>query len=329
MNVYYYSIYKPFIKEFIALKRSLGYKYNNIEYAFTKFDQLVLAREELNIGLSKELCEQWCIRRPNESDKTWYNRIQIIRAFSSFLITLNYSSFLPVLPKIKNVYTPYIYTKEEVESLFIACDNLETKSTCYNSMVIILPCLLRLLYGCGLRLGEALSLSCNDVDLQEQYVVVRNTKNGTDRLIPFSTSLTEVISDYMNHRKDFPFRRNTNLLFVHPNGDSCDNHRVYNWFRKILFKAGIPHKGKHQGPHLHHLRHTFGVHSLAKMAEDGIDLYYSLPILSTYLGHRSIASTNEYVRLTSEMYPSILTKVNNISPFLFPELYNHNNHENS
>lgn len=329
MNVYYYSIYKPFIREFIALKRSLGYKYNNIEYAFTKFDQLVLDREELTIGLSKELCEQWCIRRANESDKTWYNRIQIIREFSSFLATLDYSSFLPVLPKTKNVYTPYIYSKQEIASLFAASDGLETKSTCYNSMVLILPCLLRLLYGCGLRLGEALSLSCNDVNLQEHFVVIRKTKNGTDRLIPLSTSLTQVVNDYLNHRKHFPLRKNTNLLFVHPNGDSCDNNRVYNWFRKILFQAGIPHKGKHQGPHLHHLRHTFSVHSLAKMAEDGIDLYYSLPILSTYLGHTSIASTNGYVRLTSEMYPSILTKVNNVCPYLFPEIYNHNNHEDS
>lgn len=327
MNVYYYSIYKPFIRDFIALKRSLGYKYNNIEYAFTKFDQLATDREESSIGLSKEFCEIWGIRRPNESDKTWYNRIQIIRAFSSFLVTLDYPSFLPVLPKIKNTYTPYIYSKQEIVSLLAAADNLETKSTRYNSIVLTIPCLLRMLYGCGLRLGEALSLSCEDVNVKDRYIVVRDTKNGTDRLIPLSASLTQVISDYLNHRKFFPLRRKTNLLFVHPNGDSCDSHKVYKWFRKVLFQAGITHKGKHQGPHLHHLRHTFSVHSLAKMAEGGMDLYYSLPILSTYLGHTSIASTDAYVRLTSEMYPSILTKVNNVCPYLFPEIHNNNNHE--
>jgi hypothetical protein len=65
------------------------------------------------------------------------------------------------------------------------------------------------------------------------------------------------------------------------------------------------------------------------MAEDGIDLYYSLPVLSTYLGHKSIASTDGYVRLTADMYPSIIAKVNNECPFLFPEIAKETSHENS
>jgi len=97
----YYSIYKPLIEEFVALKRHLGYKYMTIEYAFMQFDQLVYEREETAIGISRELCDEWCIRRPNESDKTWYNRIQAMRQFGTYLNKLNYRSYLPVLPKIK------------------------------------------------------------------------------------------------------------------------------------------------------------------------------------------------------------------------------------
>jgi len=318
MTINYYSIYKPFIEEFIILKRNLGYKYINIEYPFMKLDQLAYVMEETSIGLSKELCEQWCKRQPNESEKTLYNRIQILRQFSSFLLSINYSSYLPALPKITNTYTPYIYTKEELSTIFNVCDNLKIHSTCYNSLVLILPSLFRLLYGSGLRLGEALALSCKDVDLPQQCIILRNCKNGTDRLVPLSNSLTQVIGDYMEHRKHFPMRRNIDLLFVHPNGDCCYNHTVYNWFRKILSKAGIAHKGKSLGPHIHDVRHTFSVHSLAKMAEDGIDLYYSLPVLSCYLGHSSIASTDRYVRLTADMYPSIMTKINKVCPYLFP-----------
>jgi integrase len=252
-----------------------------------------------------------------------------MRQFSSFLITLNYPSYLPALPKIKDTHTPYIYTKEEIAAIFAATDQLSTQSTCYNSMVLILPSLIRLLYGTGLRLGEALALSCRDVHLEEQYIVLRDTKNGTDRMVPTSGSLTQVIAEYLNCRKRFPLITKTDLLFVQPNGDCCYSHRAYEWFRKVLYKAGIPHKGKHQGPHLHDLRHTFSVHSLAKMAEAGTDLYYSLPVLSTYLGHRSIASTDGYVRLTADMYPSIITKVNNVCPYLFPEISKNTSHENS
>jgi len=326
----YYSVYKPFIEDFVALKRHLGYKYINIEYPLMQFDQLAYDREETAVGISKALCEHWCIRRPNESEKTWYNRILIMRQFSSFLNTLDYPSCLPKLPKIKkSTYKPYIYTKEEIAAIFAATDQLRTSTTCYNSMVLILPALFRVLYGTGLRIGEALALSCKDIHLEEQYIVLRDTKNGTDRMVPLSDSVTYIIAEYMNCRKWFPMVRNTDLLFVHPNGDCCYNHRVYNWFRKVLYKAGIPHKGRHQGPHMHDLRHTFSVHSLAKMAEAGSDLYYSLPVLSTYLGHSSIASTDGYVRLTADMYPSIITKVNNICPYLFPEIYEEASNENS
>ena len=56
------------------------------------------------------------------------------------------------------------------------------------------------------------------------------------------------------------------------------------------------------------------------MAEQGLDLYYCLPLLSKYLGHKSLAATDPYVRLTAEMYPRLLDEVNRICAFVFPQL---------
>lgn len=327
MKTFYYSVYGAFMEEYIALKRSLGYKCLNIEYAFRRFDRFVLNEDESSIGLSKALCGRWCEKQPNESGKSWYNRIHTIRGFSYFLQSLNYPSFLPKLPKIKNTYTPYIYSKEEIASLFSQSDKLTTKTTCYNSIVLVIPCLLRLLYGTGMRLGEALALDREDVNLQEQSILVRNSKNGKDRMVPISDSLAQGCKDYLNCRNRFPLRRKTELFFVHPNGEPCTQRQAYRWFRKVLFNAGIPHQGKHQGPHIHHLRHTFCIHTLARMAEAHCDLHYSLPILSMYLGHQSIAATDRYVRLTVEMYPSLMAKVNRAFPLLFPDIYKPTNHE--
>lgn len=319
-TINYYSIYAPFIEEFIELKRNLGYKYINIEYPFMQFDRLAYDSEETMIGITQSLSDQWCSKRPNESDGTWSNRIQIMRQFAAFLSTLGYPSYQPKPPKVKSTYKPYIYTKEEIAAIFAETDRLNTATTCYNSIVLALPALLRLLYGAGLRLGEALSLSCNDVYIEDQYIILRDTKNGTDRMVPLSASVAQSLAEYMDCRKHFPVKGKTDLLFVHPNGDSCSNARVYNYFKKVLYKVGIPHRGRRQGPHVHDLRHTFSVHSLAQMSESGVDLYYSLPVLSTYLGHRSIVSTDGYVRLTADMYPSTINKVNNICPYLFPEI---------
>jgi hypothetical protein len=50
------------------------------------------------------------------------------------------------------------------------------------------------------------------------------------------------------------------------------------------------------------------------------DLYYSLPILSTYIGHTKLASTDRYVRMTADMYPDLLGKIDSICTYIFPEL---------
>lgn len=55
------------------------------------------------------------------------------------------------------------------------------------------------------------------------------------------------------------------------------------------------------------------------MTRDGLDLYYALPILSTYLGHRSLDATEQYVRLTAEMYPGIIRNLNAVCSYVFPK----------
>lgn len=55
------------------------------------------------------------------------------------------------------------------------------------------------------------------------------------------------------------------------------------------------------------------------MADTGVDLYASLPILSNYLGHQSIGATNHYVRLTAHMYPSLINDINITSLNVFPK----------
>ena len=109
-------------------------------------------------------------------------------------------------------------------------------------------------------------------------------------------------------------------FFTALNGGRCQTCTVYEHFRTVLYKAGISHKGRGTGPRLHDLRHTFCVNALLKMSEAGMDLYYSMPVLSTYVGHQSIEATNKYVRLTSEMYPNLLDKVNSIYKYVFPEI---------
>ncbi len=318
MRRYYYSVFGPYIEQFIKLKNSLGYKYKDVGYALSSFDRLALEKNSSEIAITKELADEWCTKRPNESDKTRYNRIQYFSQFVQFLCDLGFRSYIPRLPKVKSTYTPYIFSKAEIKAILKVCDKLAPSCRNHTSSVFAIPVLIRLLYGTGIRISEALYLSCNDINLHDKYLALRNCKNGKDRMVPISDSLANACEEYVRYRSLTPFMIKENRLFIRPDGSPLNIYTAYKWFRKIIYIANISHGGRGHGPRMHDLRHTFSVHSLVSMSESGLDLYYSLPILSTYLGHQSLEATDGYVRLTAEMYPDLIKKTSNICSSVFP-----------
>lgn len=305
------------MRELVELKRSLGFKYISGEFVLTVLDKFSIERNETTVGITKELSDAWCRKRNNESDSYHYKRCFILHSLSSFLCKKGIRSYIPQLPPVKNTFIPYIFSKKEIEEIFSACDNLQSGNNDLRSAIFIMPALIRTLYGTGMRISEALTLINKDVNLQDNYFVLRDTKNGTDRLIPFSTSLSEVLKEYMSYRNKLPINTSGETpFFVTLSGFFCDRDVIYRRFCKVLMLANIPK----DRVRLHDLRHTFAVHSLAMMAETGMDLYCSLPVLSTYLGHQSLRATNSYVRLTADMYPELIKKIDLVCFNVFPKL---------
>jgi integrase/recombinase XerD len=184
-----------------------------------------------------------------------------------------------------------------------------------------------MLYATGIRINEALSLKNKDMNLTEKYLILKDTKNQKDRLVPFTESLGNVCRDYLAQRNKLPIvgiDHNDNFFFVTLNGYCCRHSSIYSWFRKILSLAGIPFTGNRKGPRVHDIRHTFACHSFVKLSDEGMDLYCSWPYLSTYLGHQSLESTEQYVRLTAQMYPELLKDADRLLINVIPESYNNN-----
>jgi integrase len=313
----YKSALAPFLTSYVEFKRSLGYKMQ-YTYVFKDLDRFLCERAYESIGLNEAILSSWCERRANEGEGTRYNRIVDVKNFAVYLNGLGYPSFVPRLPKrYSSNFTPYIFSHEDLARFFASCDRLDYHAS-YQSLHYLLPALFRLLYGCGLRITEALSLRCEDVNLTDGCITIHETKNGEERRLPLSDSLRVVLGQYTTHCRQNACGKA--YFFVKRNGERCSGSTIYKKFRKILFHAGISHGGKGKGPRLHDFRHSFSTHSLARMAEQGLDLYYCLPLLSKYLGHKSLAATDPYVRLTAEMYPRLLDEMNRICAFVFPQL---------
>ena len=318
----YNSIYAPYFKSFIKMKQDKGYNVLRTEWIFLEFDKFFVSIVAEELYITRSLIDQWRQTRINDGQRTIYTKYSVWSQFCKYMCHLGHECYIPRLPKSvsKNSFTPYIFTHQQMKDIFQACDSLRLHDKHMSTVLFIMPTIIRLLYGTGMRISEALSLKNEDVDIDNHCITLRKTKNGEQRLAPLSDSLQKVLEQYANNRNKMPLSKVNNpkgYFFISPSGSFCHAQSVYCWFQKVLAKCGIPHIGNHHGPRVHDIRHTFAVHSLMKMAKSGHDLYYTLPVLSTYLGHKSIGSTEQYIRLTQEMYPELLSDERNLCSFIF------------
>ncbi len=306
------------IVAFIQFKRSLGYIYKTEEgilYRFSVFslDYAIICRE-----VPLQLVEEWLALRKNEKASNQRTRGHIVLQMLNFASNHGYIVHLPVLLKKIRVpkYIPYIFTKKELKQFFLACDHIRIYPGTTRHHTI--PILFRLIFSCGLRASEAANLKCSDVDFTGDVITIEGGKNGKDRLIPLSDSMAKSIEQF--HQRYHDGAGNAKYFFKGKYRNKLNRHKIYQWFRICLEDAGIHHLGKGKGPRLHDLRHSFCVHSLKKMQNQGMDLYASLPILSTYVGHASINETQHYLRLTAEFFPDILERVNRQCSGIIPSV---------
>lgn len=164
----------------------------------------------------------------------------------------------------------------------------------------------RILYCCGTRINETLGIRKQDVDLDKGILLLNEAKNNRQRYVVVGNDLRELLKDYAD--KCFYLLNDTDYIFTNANGGRLDEKTVYEKHRRFLFQAGIPYQGDGTGPRIHDWRHHMAVYSFKRMADSGLDMYVALPILSAYLGHKTIFATEKYVRLTLQLFPYIEEK---------------------
>jgi len=306
------------LNEFLVQKRALGYKYVEQEYSLKRFVDFINESEPQGKRLSKEAILEYCGRRKHETPKTQTNRICDLRQFIAYLNANGFEAYMPKLPrKQQSEYLPYVFTHTEMSSIISVADSLK-KHSHYNCAEVY-PVLFRVLYGCGLRISEALNLRICDVDLKGCTLTIRDSKFEKSRLVVMDISLVRVISRFLcEHCK---ITLESDYLFKHKDGKRRSSQAVYECFRELLWKCGIPFRGRGFGPRLHDIRHTFCCHALKKMSDAGIDMYCALPVLSAYIGHSGITSTEKYLRLTEEFYPEVRSKMRMAVSQVYPEVY--------
>lgn len=233
---------------------------------------------------------------------TQYSRINGIKQFLIYLKRSGFNVFVTRDISFKQTdFQPHIYTEEEIKGYFHAVDTYESSRNRKNA--IQFPILFRLLFCCGARINEILGIRKHDVDLEDGIIRLYETKNNCERCIILSDELACLMWQYAE--KSFYLLNDEQYIFTTHNGGRLSGDFIYTCHRHFLRKAEIPYIGEGKSPRLHDWRHTFSVRSFKQMVDSGLDMYVALPILSTYLGHKTIYATERYIRLTMSLYPYI------------------------
>jgi site-specific recombinase XerD len=241
---------------------------------------------------------------------SWHTKYYALHALFRFALQRGLVAASPMpylIPKRPAYATPYIYSPEELRQLLDATATLDVHYPKNGQRPGMQPETLRtvilLLYGAGLRLSEALSLTTDDVDLAAQCLVVRNTKFFKTRLLPIGPKLTSTLARYADHRIALARRPVTApVFFLDRYGAAISRQTAERYFRIIRDRIGLKRRDSaYFQPRLHDLRHTFAVHRLVAWYRSGADVQRLLPQLSTYLGHLGLAETQHYLSMTPEL----------------------------
>ncbi len=140
--------------------------------------------------------------------------------------------------------------------------------------------LLELLYGAGLRVGEAVALDVPDVDVTERMVRVREGKGGRDRTVPFGPPCAEALDRWLQARGGAPHE---GPLFLNNRGGRLSSRSAWQVARDAGAINGIA------DVHPHALRHSCATHLLGAGAD--------LRAIQEQLGHASLSTTQRYTHV--------------------------------
>lgn len=311
------------VHEYICEKRATGFDFAKGTQTLGRIVELQRDTDGSRPCLSQQLLDRWVEKTAWESETNRNHRISTLRGLGVFMRRMGYEAVvIPTrLAPIKDyAYTPYIFSERELGLVLAGVDRLCADSFSPHAKLVF-PLVFRILIGCGTRIGETVRLEKKDLDLETGFLVLRNTKNHKERLIPMAASLTKRCQAYAASTQ--LIRRFADSPWLFPNHDRTpfSAGTAYSMFRDALRSAGISHGGRGKGPRLHDLRHTFAVRVLNKWVGEGKNLTTALPYLAIYMGHEGLKASQHYLRLTAGMFPQLMKTVEQEYGWVIPEAY--------
>ncbi|MCY7308864.1 MAG: tyrosine-type recombinase/integrase [Rhodoferax sp.] len=300
------SFLGSFMREHVERMQAIGYRYATQTARFLRFDRFLQGRPDLADQSPAVLLQQWAAESPTLNHACECQHVG--RSLAKARRRLDPSVELPQPDRhltrqlAQQRRRPYIYTPQEVRLLLDTA--LKFPSPRSPLRPFTLHTMIVLAYCAGLRLGEFVRLTLNDVHLDVGEISICGTKFFKSRTLPLTDSVMAALREYLELRRRAGASQDesSGLFWRGPDAAASYSYvMTEHLLVSVLRRAGLKPETGRVGPRVHDLRHAFVVNRMLEWYRNGINPQARLPYLATYLGHKDINSTLVYLTITQEL----------------------------
>ena len=295
------------VEDFIGLRRGLGYRSPSQERALRAFGRY-LDSEGHQGPIPLESSLDWATKTVSSDPCNPARRLASVRGFLRHLAAMDGTTGVPepgLLGSTGHRTPPHIYSEAEIGELLAAAAGLAPtgglRPHCYATLFALLACT-------GLRIGEALALSCGDVDLDEAMLTVRAGKRGRTRLVPLHPSAVPPLADYAARRRLYGPPNQQAAFFRTDRSDQISYNTAHHTFSVLRRQLGWTATGRTRAPRIHDLRHQMVVRRIQDWHAHGVDVDANIAVLATYLGHVEVREVYWYLSAVPELMDIVATR---------------------
>ena len=285
------------VRNYLRVRRALGFKLVGEETLLREFVAFADAAGQDTV--TTQFALQWARRPVSGSANYLSRRLRAVRGFARYLQALDPTCEVPpleLLPASKYRPAPYLYREQEILALMAAARRLRPRlrAATFETLIGLLACT-------GLRIGEAIRLDRDDVDLEGRVLTVRDSKFGKSREVLLHESTSCELADYAQLRDRLCPEAKDRSFFITTRGTRLCHPTFHQPFRALLKQASIEPPSPSRRVRIHDLRHSFAVRTLLGWYRDGGDVAARMPLLSTYMGHVDPAASYWYLSAAPEL----------------------------
>ena len=294
--------------DYLRVRRQLGAQLKTSEPMLEQFVDFLEQHGEQRI--TSELAAAWATLPAGARPDRWSVRLGMVRGFARYMATIEPATEVASVDLLKATQprlAPHIFTDQEITALMDAAHGLTPVLRGATAETVI-----GLLAATGLRIGEALNLDRDHVDLDDGVILVNAGKSEQREVLLHDTAI-QALDHYRTLRdRILPAPAEPAAFFLATRGQRLPYTTFAANFHLLLYHAAVRSRGQRSRPRAHDLRHTYAVNTLLQWHREGHDIERSLPVLATALGHVDPTSTYWYAEAVPELMTLIAKRLDGL-----------------